>query len=149
MRIEDLNRRVLELDDSHPARRFLEAFIDCQSDCLGRELGFDGQTPVDQEWTSATDGRKWTFSGFAYAFLALDFELESFLESAPFLVAETGAARDVPMLRLMIGECAQAARQDGNSEIIELTNQVQQMFDLWDEYVGFRKEMIARGNGLN
>ena len=135
MRIEDLNRPVLGLDDSHPARKFLEAFIDCRSNCVGRELGQDGEQPIDQEWISSTDGRKWTFSGFAYAFLALDFELES----APFLVAETGVARDLPMLRLMMDECAQAARQNGNHEIVELTNQVQHMFNLWDEHVSFRK----------
>ena len=145
MRIEDLNRPVLALDDAHPAKQFLNAFIDCRANCCGRELGQGDEKPVDQEWVSSTDGRRWMFSGFAYAFLALDFELEGFLESAPFLAAETGMARDLPMLRRMLNECAEAALLCDNHEIVEMTAQIQRMFDLWDDYVSFRKASSPDG----
>ena len=72
MDIEDENEPVWKLDDSHPATRFLDAFFDCRSNCCGRELDFDGQKPIDQEWIFSTDGRKWTFSGFAYTVIAFD-----------------------------------------------------------------------------
>ena len=144
MGIEDENGPVLELDRSHPARRFLEAFIDCLSNCVGRHYGFDGQIPIDQEWTSSTDGRKWTFSGFAYAFLSFDIVLDGFLQGVPHLTeSEAAATEELPKLRLMMDECAQAARQDRNSDILELTDQVQRMLGLWDEYLGFRQEMIS------
>ncbi len=148
MYIEEMNRPVLAMDDAHPAKKFLEAFIDCRLDCCGRELDLGGQKPIDQQWSSLTDGRTWTFSGFAYAFLAFDIELDGFLQSAPYLTpSETDAAQHLPLLRLMMHECAQAARQSGNSEILELTDQVLQMFNLWDEYISFRKEMISRADG--
>src|SRR5882672_7714806 len=83
MRDEKYNPLVLALDDSHPAKRFLEAFLDCRADCVGRQHDFNGQVPIDQSWTSSTDGRVWTFSGFAYAFLSLDLLLDEFHQSAP------------------------------------------------------------------
>jgi len=145
MRIEDLNGPVLELDGSHPAKRFLDAFIECLANCVGRHHGLDGRTPIDQAWTSSTDRRIWTFSDFAYAFLSFDILLDGFLENASCLTAsEVGAAEELPILRTMMNECAQAARQDGNVEIVELTDQVLQMLNLWEGYLNFRKEMISR-----
>ena len=145
MRSEELNRPILELDDSHPAKKFLEAFIGCLTDCVGQELGLDGETPVDQAWTSSSDGRVWRFSGFAYEFLSFDILLDGFLDNAPSLTpSETWATGQLPLLRSMMDECAQAARQDGNNEILELTKKVQEMLNLWEQYLGFRKEMVAR-----
>jgi len=143
--IEKLNRPILKLNDSNPAKRFLSAFIDCQADCAGRELDFDGQTAIEQEWTSASDGRVWTFSGFVYMFLCFDIELDGFLQSAPHLTpSEIGALRELPHLRSMMNECAEAARQQGNSEIIELTDQVLEMLGLWEEYLKFRQATISQ-----
>jgi hypothetical protein len=148
MRVESKNLAVLTLDDSHPAKRFVEAFIDCRMSCAGRELDLGGQVPIDQAWTSASDGRVWTFSGFVYGFICFDIELDGFLQSAPTLTpSEVGAVRKLPVLRSMMNECAEAARQSGNSEILELTNQVLEMLGLWEEYLDFRKKMIFRDHG--
>lgn len=87
MRIEDLNRPVLALDDAHPAKRFLIAFIECLENCVGQELGLGEDPPIDQQWTSAVDGRTWKFSGFAYMFLAFDIALDGFLTDARHLTA--------------------------------------------------------------
>jgi hypothetical protein len=144
MRTESINRPVLALDDSHPAKRFLEAFIDCKTDCVGRHHEVDGQVPIDQSWTSSTDGRVWTFSDFAYAFLSLDIELDGFLQSAPYLTpSEIDAARKLPVLRSMMDECAEAANYSGNPEILELTDQVLEMLSLYEEYLSFRRKMTS------
>ncbi len=145
MRTEELNKPIFELDDSHPAKQFLQAFIDCLGNCVGRELGLDGETSIDHAWISSTDGRVWRFSGFAYAFLSFDIVLDGFLENAPYLTSsETWAAERLPLLRTMMNECAQAARQGGNNEILELTDEVQQMLSLWEEYLDYRRQVIAK-----
>ncbi len=139
-----LNRPVLELDDAHPAKRFLLAFMDCQSNCVGQELG-QFRAPVDQEWVSATDGERWTFSAFAYKILSFDLELDGFLQRAPRLTAsEQGAIERLPSYRTLMTECAEAARKKGNTDVLELTDQVLETLDLWEEYLRFREKMIAQ-----
>jgi hypothetical protein len=146
MHIEEINAPVFELDDMHPAKRFLEAFLDCLDDCVGRQHGLKG-TPIDHEWRSATDGRLWTFSGFAYTFLSYDIELDGFLTNAPALTeSETDAIGKIPKLREYMRECAEACRRDGNKEILALTDQVNQLLDLWEEYIRFRQRTIQRAH---
>jgi hypothetical protein len=142
--IKKRNGPILKLKNSHPAKRFLSAFMDCQTDCACQELDFDGQVPIEQEWKSSADGRVWTFSGFIYAFICFDIELDGFLQNAPELTSsETAAAQELPVMRSMMNECADAARQSGNNEIVELTDQVLEMFGLWGEYLKFRQKMIS------
>lgn len=144
MRIEDLNRPVLALDDAHPTKRFLIAFIECLENCVGQELGLGEDPPIDQQWTSAVDGRTWKFSGFAYMFLAFDIVLDGFLTDARHLTAsEIGAAEELPKLRTMMHECAAAARRDDNSEVVEMTDEVLQMLDRWEEYLNYRRAAVA------
>jgi hypothetical protein len=145
--IERRNRPVLALDDVHPAKRFLCAFIECRWNCVGRALG-QYEAPIDQEWTSTTDGQRWTFSGFAYRILSFDIELDGFIQSAPYLTAsEQEAEEQLPNMHLLMNECAQAARQSGNSDVIEPADQVLEMISLWEQYLSFRKEMISRTPG--
>jgi hypothetical protein len=145
-RFENMNRRILALDDEHPAKKFLTAFIDCRENCVGREIDFgDGEPPVEQDWISTTDGRRWTFSGFAYAFISLEFELDAFATGAPFLYRSERRPRPtLPMLRQLMTECAQAARESDNQEIVELTDMIQNMFDLWEQYAAFRDSAASR-----
>jgi hypothetical protein len=146
MRNESLNPRVLALDDSHPAKKFLSAFIECRSNCVGLEL--DPDEPIDQEWESFTDGRVWTFSGFAYAFLSLDIALDDFHQRFPCPTeSNTDWPWDLSRSRSLMRECAQAARQSGNNEILELTDDVLKMLGLWEDYLNFRKDMISRTPG--
>jgi hypothetical protein len=143
--IERANCPILELDDGHPAKRFLSAFMECRMNCSERELEIGGQTPIDQAWQSAIDGRVWTFSGFIYTIICFDIVLDGFPENSPYLTeSEVCAADQLPKLRLMMEECAAAARQCSNDEIIEMTHQVQEMLNLWEEHLNFRKETIAR-----
>ena len=143
--IESMNRSVLELDNAHPAKNFLSAFIDCRMNCSERELEIGDQSPIDQAWTSASDGRAWTFSGFIYSFICFDIELDGFLQSARNLTpSEIAASRELPRHRSMMNECAEAARQSENHEILELTDQVLEMLGLWEQYLSYREEMISQ-----
>lgn len=145
MHTERLNRPVLKLDNAHPAKKFLRAFIDCKNDCVGREQDWGGQVPIEQKWRSATDGTVWTFSRFAYSFISLDIVLDGFLEDSPCLTAsETFSFQHIPRLRTLMEECAQAAQRDGNHDILELTDQVLEMLSLWEQYLSFRQEMVSR-----
>ena len=140
---EDLNPCVLALDHSHPAKRFLSAFVECRDNCVGLEIGPD--EPIDQEWESLTEGRDWTFSGFAYTFLSLDLLLDDFHQRVPCPnEANLNWPWNLPRVRSLMKECAAAARQNGNDEILEATDEVLKMFNLWDDYLKFRQDMISR-----
>jgi hypothetical protein len=41
-------------------------------------------------------------------------------------------------------ECAEAAKQSGNGEILELTDQVLEMLGLWEDYLTYRRRTIAK-----
>jgi hypothetical protein len=145
MRTKSLNRSVFKLDDDHPAKKFLRAFIACKENCVGRHHDWTGEVPIEQQWTSATDGRVWTFSGFAYSFLSFDIVLEGFLKNTPSLTDdERYTVKQIPLLRSLMQECAQAAQQDDNREILPLIDQVMQMLSLWEEYLRFREGMISQ-----
>ena len=148
MRIEQLNRSIFTLDESHPARKLLEAFLDCLENCVGRHHGLKDGKSIEQEWKSPSEGRVWTFSDFAYAFLSFDIELDGFLQSTPQLTeSEIEAVMQLPRMRTLTHECAEAARQSGNHEILELTDEVLRMLNLWEEYLAYRREMISRQSG--
>jgi len=149
MHIERLNRPVFKLDDAHPARRFLSAFIDCRTDCVGRELDPPGQVPIDQEWKSPSDGRVWTFSAFAYGFLSFDLELDGFITGAPYWTAsEKWAQENLPRFHSLMDECGHAAKQCGNSKCLELVDKVVGMLKLWKDYLRYREESIAGQRGV-
>jgi len=142
--LKSINQPVLALDDLHPAKKFLHAFIECRWNCVGRELG-QFEAPIDQEWKSASDGRVWTFSAFAYGVLSFDIELDGYLTSAPFPTeSERWDLQNLPLHRSLMHECAQAARQSGNKDIIELTDEVLEMLSLWEGYLEFRRNTISR-----
>jgi len=147
MFIESINRPVMALEDAHPAKRFLIAFIGCRNDCVGYEIGYEGTPPIDQEWRSASEGKVWTFSEFAYKALSFDIELDGLLKNSNYLTeSETVAVNLLPRYRTLMSECAEAAKQDGNNEVVEMTDQVKQMLNLWDAYLDFRKEIVAKAD---
>jgi hypothetical protein len=144
MYLEELNRPVFDLDDAHPAKRFLTAFVECRTDCVGREIAPPGDA-IDQKWQSDSDGRAWTFSAFAYGYLAFDIELDGFMTAAPRLTeSEIWAIEQLPRFHLLMSECAAAATQCGNIDCLQLVKMVLNMLILWGEYLDFRKETISR-----
>jgi hypothetical protein len=140
MQIERLNREILEWPANHPAQ-FLEAFIACRGDCVGRELVFDNseRKPIDQKWESSTDGTTWTFSRFACTFLSFDLILDGWLSRAPTLTdSEKANLAQLPLLRRLMAECRAAAVSGGNAKILVLTNRVVEMLDLWERCTQYR-----------
>ena len=51
---------------------------------------------------------------------------------------------DPPRLRSLMIECAQAARESDNSEILAATDQVLEMLDRWEDYLRYRRESARR-----
>lgn len=141
MQMKTLNREVLQWPKTHPARRFLEAFIACRRECVGREIVIEGsgRKPIDQAWVSATDGATWAFSKFAYTFLSFDLVLDGWLSRARTLTpSETAALRQIPLLRRLMHECKEAALKSGNTDVLALTDRVIEVLDLWEQCIRSR-----------
>lgn len=146
MHIVRLNRPIFGLPESHPAHHFLIAFINCRKGCVGRELDTrnSGQPPVDLKWYSDTDSRFWTFSEFAYKALAFDIELDGWLQDMPALTdAEKMTLEASPYLRTLMEECRAAARNDGNSAVLEMVSTVLEMLALWQSCIEARAQKCA------
>jgi hypothetical protein len=136
-------QQILTLAAGHPAREFLCAFTDCLDRCGGCELGLYEQ-PIDQRWVSSLDGEEWTFSTFVYKYLAVDLLLDGFVaNSDKWTTSESWALSGLPRFRILIAECTDAAARCGNADCLELTSLVTRMLDRWDEYLDFRRKMIA------
>jgi hypothetical protein len=141
MQIKRLNREIFEWPADHPARKFLEAFIACRRECVGREVAFENSArkPIDQKWESSTDGITWTFSRFAYTFLSFELVLDGWLSRAPTLTnSEKANLAQIPLLRRLMAECRAAAVTGGNTDIIMLTERVTEMLNLWERCTRYR-----------
>jgi hypothetical protein len=136
MYVVEINRPLFDLPDTHPAKLFLLAFIECREQCVGRHHDWTGEVPIEQEWFSETDGRHWTFSGFAYSFLAIDVELDGYLANASQVIEEERFVIGcLPRLRTLMGECAVAARTADNQPVLQLVDLVVTMLDLWERAI--------------
>jgi hypothetical protein len=145
--IRRMNRKVLAFPDWHPAKMFLLAFLQCRRDCIGQHHSFDGQSPIDQAWISSADGKQWLFSEFAYMFLAFDVELDGFENDAPKLTdSEIAILEQLPYLRLLMRDCTEAAKREGNKEILKMNKQVLEMLGLWEDCIRFRESVIKQSN---
>jgi len=145
MHVFEINRPLFTLPESHPAHRFLRAFITCRSECVGREIVLpnDVHEAVDQEWYSTADDRTWTFSAFAYMFLSFDVRLDGWLTDAPHLTeSEKGILDKLPYLRTLLTECRTAAVDDKNTEVATMVEQVRGLLDLWENCITARLERI-------
>jgi hypothetical protein len=133
------NAAIRGLPKEHPARRFLEAFLRCRKECVGREYPPPGIAPVDQAWFSAVDQKQWSFSKFAYMVLAFDLQLDGWVSNAPALTeSERQSLECLPMLRVLMAECHEAAVKQNNSPMFPLIRQVQELLDLWEECIRAR-----------
>jgi hypothetical protein len=131
--VHKLNQEIFELPESHPARRFLLAFMECRRDCIGLEASDD---PIDQEWFSQSDREVWSYSKFAYKYLAFDIVLEGWLTHAPRRTPnEQHCLNQLVRWRELMSECEIAAECDNNHTIIPIIHQVLHMFDLWEQCI--------------
>jgi hypothetical protein len=139
MHIRRLNQEALGLTENHPARRFLEAFIACRQDCVGKELPPPIGAGIDQRWYSPSDARDRTFSELMYAFVSFDIVLDGWRSAAAGLTdLERASERRFRRLRQLLVECDAAARTEGNLRIVEMVRQTFGMLDQWDAYLSAR-----------
>jgi hypothetical protein len=133
MQVFSLNREILELPESHPAHRFIRAFAECNQNCVGRELS---NKPIDQQWYSQTDGQVWSYSRFAYEFLAFDIVLDGWLSHAARRTPnEEYWLNQLPRWRELLRECSIAAEHDANYAMLVIVEQVVRMYDLWEQCI--------------
>lgn len=133
MNVARLNQEIFSLPDSHPARRFLQAFMECRRDCVGKEAS---DYPIDQEWFSDTDRKSWSYSDFAYKFLSFDIVLDGWLTSSPQRTAdEERWSAELPRWRALLNECNNAAECEENYAILPVIAQVLKMFELWEQCI--------------
>ena len=133
MQVDNLNQEILNLPESHTARRFLRACIECRRDCVGREASDD---PIDQEWFSESDGRVWSYHEFAYKFLSFDIVLDGWLtHAAQRTPDEQHWLAQLPRWRELLHECKNAAEDDNNYAMLPIIAQVIRMFGLWEQCI--------------
>jgi hypothetical protein len=150
--IKKPNKLLFKLPESHPARRFLEAFISCRLGCVGKEISWNGNPEIDQEWYSSTDERVRRFSEIMYGFVSYDIVLDGWLTDAPKLTyLEERADQKWKHLRLLLSECGETARAEGNAAVLAMVDQVRGMVDLWDAQLLARRKRISElgQRGLN
>jgi hypothetical protein len=136
MHVYKLNKPLLSLPPEHPARQFLEAFVECRRNCAGREL--DG---IDQAWFSTTDGRNYQFSSFIYANISFDVELDGWLGATPQMTEnERHTLGEIAHMRTLVHECLDAADADHNAPVVDMCDQLLHMFDLWQHCIEYRQQ---------
>jgi hypothetical protein len=79
-----------------------------------------------------------------YTYLAFDIRLDGFITSAPqWTASEKWALEHLPSFHSLMDECAHAAEQCGNTDCLELVDEVMHMLKSWEEYLQYRERMIA------
>lgn len=138
MHVRRLNPKILKFPESNIARRFLDAFIECRRDCVGVEASDD---PIDQTWVSPSEAKEWSYSAFAYKFLAFDVILDGWQSGAPEMTeSERFYLTQFPRMRALLCECENAAVADNNPRLIPIIAKVSRMLDLWEQCIVQRTE---------
>jgi hypothetical protein len=147
-----VNKPLFDLPESHPAKRFLCAFVACLDECVGREIPYRGKEDLaaDEDWFSLHDGRVWSFSSFAYIYLAFTVELDGWLTGAATATRdEIGTMTRLPYLRTLMRECKDACVADRNEAVLAMVEQVENLIDLWEACIKERWQVIGfRNNRL-
>ena len=134
MHIHKINKPIFDFSPTHPAREFLEAFVQCRKHCVGCEL-----SGIDQEWFSEKENRLTRFSSFAYEWLSFDVELDGWLTNAPCITeAEQRSLEAALKMEALMGECKEAAMKNQNQAVILLCNEVLGTIELWCHAINYR-----------
>lgn len=116
-------RLVRSFDPGHPAREKLYRHVECRKHCAGREIPWPNQSPIDQEWYSQTEQRKFRFSGLIYQFISYTPDYRSWTETSPpkeLDAEDQGFIKQLPRVLSIVAECKAAAQNDQNHEILNL-----------------------------
>jgi hypothetical protein len=136
MHVIKINKPLFKLPKSHPAIQFLEAFIDCRQNCIGKEIQDD---TLDYKWYSQSENREILYSSFAYQYLAFDIILDGWLTNAPTITPdEQHWLNQLPHWRELMNECKIAAIKENKIKFLEMQSQVINLFDLWEKCIRYR-----------
>jgi hypothetical protein len=139
MYVQEINKSLLALKHDHPARQFLEAFIACRMNCVGKEL--DG---VDQEWFSTLENRRRRFSSVVYEHLAFDVELDGWLKDAQTMTeSERQSLGAIRHLDTLVNECLDAAIAENNPPVVSMCREVLDMLGKWKVAIDVRLDYKA------
>lgn len=135
--VDRLSRRILgAFPDDHPAVRALRIHVEARRVCVGREIEYPDEEhlPIEQTWISQTDGRRWTFSQFAYSYIAFDLVIGGWLPEPdgkiqPF---EAEFLKELSRLRQLLDECDEAAQADKNDRVAPLIVKAREFFDAYE-----------------
>jgi disulfide oxidoreductase YuzD len=135
MHVQKINKPVFNLSNTHPARVFLDQFIECRIACVGKEIA-----GIEQEWFSEIKSRKYRFSSFAYEYLSFDIELDGWLKQHEGLTdSERQSILLIPQIEALVDECKMAANNDKNDRILSLCDKIKAMLAAWKDYIAFRE----------
>src|ERR1041384_7663739 len=115
--VDRINRPILDaFPGDHPAVRALRIHVEARRVCTGREIAWPNQEhlAIEQTWISQTDGQRWTFSQFAYSYIAFDLVIGGWLPEPdgkiqPF---EAEFLKELSRLRQLLDECDEAAQSE-------------------------------------
>jgi len=122
LRIHSENAPLIELPDSHIAKLTVIAHAECWRDCVGQELSWPGRESeaFDQEWRSILLDGPFSFSSYAYSFIAFDLILHEWLTHPAFVTEpEKNAIVAVPLLDALLDECECAANAEQNARVLD------------------------------
>jgi hypothetical protein len=131
--IHPKNDPLSELPESHPAKMVLFAHGQCRRDCVGKEIPWPGHDDeaFDQEWQSRLLGHRFRFSDFAYAFISYDLVIENWLTHPPHVTEfEEWMVTRIRCLSALLDECEKAAKQDGNTRVLDKVSQIRELNEL-------------------
>lgn len=116
-------RLVRTFPSDHPAKDLLIRHSQCRKNCAGREIAWPKQQPIEQEWFSITEQRKFTFSGLIYGFICFNADYQGWTQTAPperLRDEDHWAIKQLPRMIALVNECKAAATKNKNAEILKL-----------------------------
>jgi hypothetical protein len=131
-------KALVDLPEGHPAKLAFLAHVVCRRDCVGKELG-DTEEAFDQEWYSEIEGRRRTFSGFAYAFISYNLTPQNLLKH-PKQEDESQFIDRLNRQRALLSECEVAAKESENHRVLACIEKIRKFFDLWEQAIILRRQ---------
>jgi hypothetical protein len=135
MRIHRENAAITALDESHPLRRALVAHDVARDVCVGIEIEWPDAPgcAAEQEWVSAVDGRRRTFSAFAYSFISYSLILRDWIGILhPIDQKVLDYLAELRRQRRLLDECDAAARRDASERMLEMVAAARAYYDAYE-----------------
>ena len=133
MKIDRQNAPILQWDESHPARRFLEIHAKFCTECIAFEIyGYDGCVS-DLEWFSKLKCGNYKLSSIFYAYISFTPILVDWLdETEDVSEYESRDLLRIEECRTLLLEASASAREKQRSDCFELIDRCEEVLDAWE-----------------